>query len=42
MNVLAAGILGLVAGVIVGILAGSALGRHHDRGLMPWWLGVQL
>lgn len=40
MRILTAGIVGLLLGAIVGVLAGSALGRHDDRGLMPWWLGV--
>lgn len=37
-NALAAGIVGLLVGAVVGVLAGAALGRHDDRGLMPWWL----
>ena len=28
---------GLLVGTIAGVLLGSALGRHDDRGLMPWW-----
>lgn len=39
MNVLAAGIAGLLVGAAIGVLAGAAMGRHDDRGL-PWWLGV--
>ncbi len=39
-NALAAGIVGLLVGAVVGVLAGAHLGRHDDRGLMPWWLGV--
>ena len=31
---------GLLVGAAIGVLAGAALGRHDDRGLMPWWLGV--
>lgn len=33
---------GLLAGAIVGVLAGAALGRHDDRGLVPWWVRVEL
>lgn len=42
MTTLGAFVAGALAGAIVGVLAGAALGRHDDRGLMPWWLGVQL
>ncbi len=31
---------GLLVGAAIGVLAGAAMGRHDDRGLMPWWLGV--
>lgn len=40
MNYLAAFSAGVLLGAVVGVLAGSALGRHDDRSLMPWWLGV--
>lgn len=40
-NVLAAGIAGLLLGAAIGVLAGAALGRHDDRGLLPWWVEVQ-
>lgn len=40
-NVLAAGIVGLLVGAVVGVLAGAALGRHDDRGLVPWQLLVE-
>lgn len=39
-NVLAAGIAGLLVGAVIGVLAGSALGRHDDGSLSPWWLEV--
>ena len=42
MTTLGAFVAGALAGAVVGVLAGAALGRHDDRGLMPWWLGVQL
>ena len=32
-------IAGLLVGVAVGVILGSELGRHDDRGLMPWWMG---
>ena len=32
-------IAGLLVGVVVGVILGSELGRHDDRGLMPWWMG---
>lgn len=41
MRTLTAGIVGLLLGAIVGVLAGSALGRHDDATL-PWWLGAEL
>ena len=40
MNTLIGFIAGLLLGAAIGVLAGAALGRHDDRGLMPWWLGV--
>lgn len=39
-NALTAGIVGLLVGTVLGVLAGSALGRHDDGSLSPWWLGV--
>lgn len=38
MQTLIAFASGLLLGAVVGVLAGAALGRHDDRGLMPWWL----
>lgn len=40
MNHIAAFAAGILAGATIGVLAGLAFGRHDDRGLMPWWLGV--
>jgi hypothetical protein len=31
---------GLLVGAAVGVVFGSGLGRHDDRTLEPWWLGV--
>jgi len=41
MTTLGAFVAGALAGAIVGVLAGAALGRHDDRGLVPWWLLVE-
>ena len=40
MTHLIALVAGVLLGAVVGVLAGAAMGRHDDRSLMPWWLGV--
>lgn len=42
MTALGAFVAGVLAGAIVGVLAGAALGRHDDRGLLPWWMGAEV
>lgn len=33
---------GLLVGAAVGVICGAELGRHDDRGLLPWWLGAEV
>lgn len=41
MNTLIGFSAGLLIGAAIGVLAGRELGRHDDRGLMPWQLLVE-